>query len=69
MFVPGDVSEKKDSKPPRYVGLRLLKPQGVLFADGSDRKHHAVVSNLALLTDNIISAIKRLCFEPEHRSI
>ena len=30
----------------RYVGLRLLKAQGVLFADGSDRHHHAVVTNL-----------------------
>lgn len=99
------------------MGLRLLKPQGVLFADGSDRKHHAIVSNLAdwegarllrwhrekagtiehthdevknelggghmpsqrfavnaawfkmaLLTYNIVSAIKRMCFEPEHRN-
>lgn len=45
-FVPGDPSEKKDSQPLRYVGLRLLKPQGVLFADGSDRHPHAVVTNL-----------------------
>ena len=45
-FVPNDPVEKKESKPLRYVGLRLLKPQGVLFADGSDRHHHAVVSNL-----------------------
>lgn len=116
-FVPGEASEKKDSQPLRYVGLRLLKPQGLLFADGTDRKHHAVVSNLwdwagtrllewhrekagtiehthdevknelggahppsqhfavnaawlkiSLLTYNIISAIKRLCFEPEHRN-
>jgi hypothetical protein len=45
-FVPGEAGEKKDSKPLRYVGLRLLKAQGVLFKDGSDRHHHAVVSNL-----------------------
>jgi hypothetical protein len=45
-FVPGEAGEKKDSKPLRYVGLRLLKPQGSLFADGSDRHHHAVVTNL-----------------------
>ena len=45
-FVPGEAGEKKDSKPLRYVGLRLLKPQGVLFADGSDRHHHAVLTNL-----------------------
>lgn len=45
-FVPGEASEKKDSQPLRYVGLRLLKAQGLLFADGSDRHHHAVVTNL-----------------------
>lgn len=44
-FVPGEKSEHKDRAPLRYVGLRLLKPQGVLFADGTDRHFHAVVSN------------------------
>ena len=37
-FVPAQSYERKASAPPRYVGLRLLKAQGVLFADGSDRK-------------------------------
>lgn len=45
-FVPGDKTEKKDSLPLRYLGLRLLKAQGSLFADGSDRHHHAVITNL-----------------------
>jgi len=45
-FVPGEAGEKKSSQPLRYVGLRLLKPQGVLFNDGTDRRHHAVVTNL-----------------------
>jgi hypothetical protein len=45
-FVPGEPGEKKDSQPLRYVGLRLLKPQGALFADGTDRHHHAVITNL-----------------------
>jgi hypothetical protein len=45
-FVPGEAGEKKESTPLRYVGLRLLKPQGLLFNDGSDRHHHAVVTNL-----------------------
>ena len=44
-FVPGEEYEHKDSQPLRYVGLRLLKPQGVLFRDGSDRHFHAVVTN------------------------
>lgn len=115
-FVPGEAGEKKDRQPLRYVGLRLLKPQGLLFNDGSDRHHHAVVTNLdwdgarllnwhrekagtvehvhdevknalagghlpsqhfavnaawfklALLSYNIASAIKGLCFSPEERT-
>ena len=115
-FVPGEASEKKDSRPLRYVGLRLLKAQGNLFADGSDRHHHAVLTNLnwqggrlvtwqrekagtiehvhdeiknalggghlpsqhfavnaawfkvALLSYNLASAIKGLCFAPAERT-
>jgi hypothetical protein len=44
-FVPGEKYEHKESQPLRYVGLRLLKPQGLLFKDGSDRHFHAVVTN------------------------
>ena len=47
-FVPGDKYESKDSQPLRYVGLRLLKAQGVLFGDGTDRHFHAVVTNQKL---------------------
>lgn len=116
-FVPGEGYEHKDSRPLRYVGLRLLKAQGVLFADGSDRHHHAVITNrdlpgdkllnwhrekagtvehvhdevknalagghmpsqrfavnavwfkLALLSYNLASAIKGLCFDPEERTV
>jgi len=115
-FLPGQPGEKKDSQPLRYVGLRLLKAQGTLFADGSDRHHHAVVTNLdwegsklldwhrekagtiehvhdevknglgggpmpsqhfavnaawfkmSLLSYNLVSAIKGLCFSPEERT-
>ena len=116
-FVPGDDYEGKASRPLRYVGLRLLKPQGVLFQDGSDRHFHAVITNqekleggrllewhrekagtvehthdevknelggghvpsqrfgvnaawfkLALLTYNLVSAIKGLCLEGEERT-
>ena len=116
-FVPGNRYERKDGQPLRYVGLRLLKPQGVLFADGSDRHHHAVLTNrdlpgdklldwhrekagtvehvhdeiknalggghmpsqrfavnaawfkFALLSYNLASAIKGLCFDPEERTV
>jgi hypothetical protein len=116
-FVPGDKSAHKGSQPLRYVGLRLLKPQGVLFADGTDRHYHAVVTNrriaggllldwhrekagtvehvhdevknwlgggqmpsqhcavnaawfkLSLLTYNLISATRGLCFSVEERTV
>ena len=115
-FVPSDKTEHKESQPLRYVGLRLLKPQGVLFKDGTDRHFHAVITNqateggrlldwhrekagtvehthdevknelggshvpsqrfgvnsawfkIALLTYNVISAIKGLCLEGEERT-
>lgn len=44
-FVPGEKVEKKDIEPLRYIGLRLLKPQGELFDDGHDRRHYAVLTN------------------------
>lgn len=44
-FVPGEKVEKKDIQPLRYVGLRLLKPQGELFADGHDKHYHALITN------------------------
>ena len=44
-FVPGEHSEKKDLLPLRYVGLRLVKPQGELFADGNPYHYHAVSTN------------------------
>jgi hypothetical protein len=47
-FVPNEKYEHKDSQPLRYVGLRLLKPQGVLFKDGTDRHFHAVITNRTL---------------------
>jgi hypothetical protein len=116
-FVPGEKYERKDSQPLRYVGLRLLKAQGMLFKDGTDRHFHAVVTNqkidggrlldwhrekagtiehthdevkhelggghvpsqrfgvnsvwfkIALLTYNIISALKGLCLEGEERTV
>jgi hypothetical protein len=45
-FVPSQRYEHKDSRPLRYVGIRLVQQQGSLFADGSERKHFAVVTNL-----------------------
>ena len=47
-FVPTEAYESKDRQSLRYVGLRLLKAQGSLFGDGTDRHFHAVVTNQKL---------------------
>lgn len=44
-FVPGEHTERQHITPLRYIGLRLLKPQGELFADGKDRHFHAIITN------------------------
>ena len=54
-FVPGEKGEKKDAQPLRYVGLRLLKPQGLLFNDGSERRHYAVLTNLDWPGDKLLN--------------
>ncbi len=45
-FVPGEKSEHKDTQPLRYVAIRIRQRQQNLFADGSQVKHFAVVTNL-----------------------
>jgi hypothetical protein len=45
-FVPDDGDHRKDAPAPfRYLAIRLVKTQGLLFADGSDRRHFCVVTN------------------------
>jgi len=44
-FVPSEKVEKKDSRPLRYVAIRIRKQQGELFDDGSSVRHFAVLSN------------------------
>jgi len=45
-FVPGEKSEHKDTKPLRYVAIRIRPRQEALFRDGTKVKHFAIVSNL-----------------------
>jgi hypothetical protein len=65
-FVPGEAYEHKTSRPLRYVGLRLLKPQGVLFADGSDRHDHAVITNRDLRGDKLLTWHREKAGTVEH---
>jgi hypothetical protein len=45
-FVPTEKSEHKDTKPLRYVGIRIRKDQGELFEDGTRTRHFAILSNI-----------------------
>ncbi len=65
-FVPSERYEHKESKPLRYVGLRLLKAQGVLFADGSDRRHYAVLTNLDTRGDRLLDWHRQKAGTIEH---
>lgn len=42
-FVSG---EQRSPQPHRYLAIRILKKQGSLFAEGGDRRHFAIVTNL-----------------------
>lgn len=44
-FVPSRPTEHRDTKPYRYVAIRIRTAQGVLFGDGSTVKLLAVVTN------------------------
>jgi len=54
-FVPSDTYEKKDSRPLRYVGIRIVQPQGELFEDGSRYKHLAICTNRTLPAEQLIA--------------
>jgi hypothetical protein len=45
-YVPSRKYEDKDSRPYRYVAVRLRRQQGELFEDGAQVRHFAVVTNL-----------------------
>jgi hypothetical protein len=44
-YVPSRVGEKRETKPYRYLAIRIRSPQGLLFSDGNGVKIFAVVSN------------------------
>lgn len=45
-YVPAREYEKKDSRPYRYLAIRVRRQQGELFEDGVSVRHFAVVTNL-----------------------
>lgn len=53
-LVPSARYEHKDSQPLRYIGLRLVKPQGEFFEDGSRTAYFVVVTNRQERGDRVI---------------
>ena len=45
-YVPAQGYEKKDSRPYRYLAVRVRRQQEELFDDGTQVRHYAVVTNL-----------------------
>lgn len=48
VFTPTEPEEKASTQALRFIGLRLLKPKGLTFADGSDRRFLALATNSSL---------------------
>lgn len=44
-YTPSLAYEKKDSQPYRYLAIRVRRPQGELWPQGSGLRHFAIVSN------------------------
>ncbi len=44
-YVPSRALEQRDTKPYRYLAIRVQSAQGTLFGDGNKVKHFAIVSN------------------------
>ena len=53
-YVPSARYEHKDAQPLRYIGLRLVKPQGELFDDQSRYRYFAVVTNRRERGDRVL---------------
>jgi hypothetical protein len=45
-YVPTQRYERRDSRPYRYLAIRLRRQQGELFQDGAMVRHFAVVTNI-----------------------
>ncbi len=65
-YVPNLPTESKGAQPRRYLGLRLLMPQGELFNDGHARKFFAVVTNRTESGDLVLNWHREKAGTVEH---
>ena len=65
-YVPRLESEKRDTKPRRYIGIRFAKPQGELFDDGNHLKHYAIVTNRTESGEKVINWHREKAGTVEH---
>lgn len=66
-FFPADGDYRKVGPVARrYLALRVLKKQGGLFSDGSDRRHFAVVTNLDWAGDELLRWHRKKAGTIEH---
>lgn len=66
-YCPDDGDHRKDGPVARrYLAIRIIKKQGVLFSDGTDRRHFAVVTNLDWAGDKILAWQRKRAGTVEH---
>jgi hypothetical protein len=66
-YCPDDGDHRKDGPVARrYIGIRIKKKQGVLFSDGADRRHFAVVTNLDWAGDKVLEWQRKKAGTVEH---
>jgi hypothetical protein len=65
-FVPSERYEHKESKPLRYVGLRLVKAQGELFDNGTRYRHLAICTNRTMGAPKLIEWHRQKAGTIEH---
>jgi hypothetical protein len=66
-YCPDDGDHRKDGPVARrYLAIRIKKKQGVLFSDGTDRRHFAVVTNLDWAGEKILAWQRKKAGTVEH---
>jgi hypothetical protein len=65
-YVPSEPAEKKQTQPLRYIGIRLIKAQGLLFEEGTRCRYFAVATNRRERGDWIVNWHRQKAGTVEH---